>query len=455
MTACGYWTRLIPASIALLAGILGAAPAQAIPSMARQTGYPCSQCHVGYPELTNFGRQFKLGAYAMTSDKWDEKSALERVPLSGGLQVSRTSTSDVNAGGTSSSDFPQDRKVILQTAAIYYGGRITENSGALVQYNYSGIEKKWGMEMFDARYARETSIGGKEVVIGLTLNNSPTVSDIYNSTPSWGFPHTDTAASQMPAATLIDMTLAGKVAGLTAYMMWDDTIYAEVGAYRTAKSSAFRVVAAGQDWNADENLGSIVKGNAPYWRIALQRVSGPNTYEIGTYGMSADVWQDASDTSLGASRFRDVAVDAHYHYRKDSHSASIGGTYIHERKTWSDAAQAAGMTSNASDTLNTLRVDLHYYYQLKWGGGLQYFRTTGSTNDLAYNTGDMLMGSANGSPNSRGWKPELNYFPTPNLKLAVRYTRYSQFNGASTNYNGSGRNASANNSLYLLAWYLF
>ena len=132
-----------------LGGILSVGQALAVPSMSRQTGYPCSQCHVGYPELTNFGRQFKLGAYSMTSDKWDAKSALERLPVSAGLQVSRTSTSDINAGGTSTDDFPEDRKVLLQTEAIYYGGRITENSGALIQYNYSGLEKKWGMEMFE------------------------------------------------------------------------------------------------------------------------------------------------------------------------------------------------------------------------------------------------------------------------------------------------------------------
>lgn len=209
----------------------------------------CSKCHAGYPELTNFGRQFKLGGYTMSSDKWDFLPLAERIPISGALRISRTSTSDVTAGGTNGNgamptDFPHDRKVIAQTAALYYGSKITDKTGALIQYNYDGIEQKWGMEMFDARYANSTELAGKELLYGVTLNNSPTVSDICNSTPAWGFPHTGTAAKQMPAASLIDMMLASKVAGISVYGMWDGLIYAKLANYRTAKTGAFRFLAA-------------------------------------------------------------------------------------------------------------------------------------------------------------------------------------------------------------------
>lgn len=34
------------------------------------------------------------------------------------------------------------------------------------------------------------------------------------------------------------------------------------------------------------------------------------------------------------------------------------------------------------------------------------------------------------------------------------YTSYNRFNGASANYDGNGRNAKDNNSIYLLAWVL-
>jgi len=40
-------------------------------------------------------------------------------------------------------------------------------------------------------------------------------------------------------------------------------------------------------------------------------------------------------------------------------------------------------------------------------------------------------------------------------KFSLQYVIYNKFNGSSTNYDGFGRNASGNNTLYLLAWFAF
>ena len=47
------------------------------------------------------------------------------------------------------------------------------------------------------------------------------------------------------------------------------------------------------------------------------------------------------------------------------------------------------------------------------------------------------------------WQPFMN------LKLGVQYTVYTQFNGGTSNYDGSGRNAGDNNTLLLFAWLIF
>jgi len=39
--------------------------------------------------------------------------------------------------------------------------------------------------------------------------------------------------------------------------------------------------------------------------------------------------------------------------------------------------------------------------------------------------------------------------------LQLQYVGYQQFNGQKTNYAGSGRDASANNTLYALVWLNF
>jgi len=40
--------------------------AEALPSFARQTGQQCVACHNGFPELTPYGRQFKLNGYTFS-----------------------------------------------------------------------------------------------------------------------------------------------------------------------------------------------------------------------------------------------------------------------------------------------------------------------------------------------------------------------------------------------------
>jgi hypothetical protein len=42
-----------------------------------------------------------------------------------------------------------------------------------------------------------------------------------------------------------------------------------------------------------------------------------------------------------------------------------------------------------------------------------------------------------------------------NIRLAAQYTRYLSFNGSGTNYDGAGRNAGDNNSVYLLVGVIF
>ncbi len=39
--------------------------ANAVPSFARQTGMDCVACHTSFPELTPFGREFKLNGYTL------------------------------------------------------------------------------------------------------------------------------------------------------------------------------------------------------------------------------------------------------------------------------------------------------------------------------------------------------------------------------------------------------
>jgi len=437
----------IVGGITLMVALVSPPDALAVPSMARQMGMECSGCHTVFPELNSFGRQFKLRGFTL-GNALDDKKFPWNLPVSAVAVASRNATR--NTIGVDPELTVNEGQTVLQTAGLYYGGRIAGNFGALVQYNYDGIERTTAIEMADIRYANSTTFGnGKELIFGVTVNNNPTISDVFSSTPMWSFPHLMSDRGIMPnAATLVDNSLFAQVGGVGVYGYWNNLLYGEIASYRKATKGVFRPFSSGVD------ITNVVDGYAPYWRLALQHESGPHGFMLGTYGMTADVFPDAANPFGATDRFKDLALDGQYHYNAGDHIVSTHATYIREKQDW-NASFPLGMTSNPSATLNTFRADVHYYYKRQWGGGIQYFSTQGDADATRYNTGDAVMGSATGSPNTKGWMFDLNYLPLQNIKLGARYTRYNQFNGGSTNYDGMGRNAGDNNTIFLYGWFMF
>ena len=450
-TGFGYPAALLALPLLILLFPNGA---HAVPSFGRQTGEECIECHTVYPMLNADGRRFKLGGYSMRKPQAADAPFFDKVPVAALLQVSRTATRSTGTAGASGADFPRDRDTLIQAAGLYYGGRITDRSGALIQYSYDGVERKWAMEMFDARFADSARLGGKELLYGVTLNNSPTLSDIYNSTPMWAFPHTASVSVMPNAAPLIDMGLASQVGGVGVYGLWNDLLYAEFAFYRTADRGVFRPLAAGV------TVENVMNGTTPYWRLALQREAGPHSFSAGTYGLVAKIDADPGQPGLGADRFRDAALDAQYQYLAGDHAFTASATWICEKQEW-DASFGQGRVSNPSSVLKTFRADVHYLYRGTYGSILQVFDTRGDADALRYDSGEPVMGSINGRPDSRGWIAELDYLAdvdwmpvVQHAKFALRYTAYTRFNGGGSNYDGFGRNASDNNSVFLLVWFL-
>ena len=441
---CGLSKLLRPCIAALM--LLITANALAVPSFTRQTGRPCSGCHTVFPELTPYGREFKLGGF-VTGDKLKEEAALLRLPLSVSGVLSNSATR--KTGDVTPDNFPHDRQTIVQEASVYYGGRIAGNVGALVQYKYHATDFKWATEMAEIRYADETTlVKDRQLIYGFTFNNNPSIADVYNGTPMWSFPHLGSTVAVMPnAGTVVDNALASKVGGLGAYARWNELIYVEFDLYRNA-TGVLHPFASGVQ------ITNVLNGNAPYWRVALQHESQPYSFEVGAYGLTAKIFPDAAHTFGPTDRFRDVAFDAQYQYIKGDHSLSAHATHIHERQDW-DASFPQGLSSTRSSTLRTSRADVHYFYKHFLGGGVQYFSTSGDSDVVRYTAGDPVGGSLSGSPNTLGWIARLNYLPIQNIQLGVQYTAYQKFNGAGTNYSGSGRRAADNDSLYAYLWVLY
>ncbi len=425
--------------------------AHGVASFARQTGLPCSSCHLTYPELTPFGRMFKLNGYTTTGlPQVTEKGGPTKaglniatfLPLSAFLQASYSSTNKPQPGTQNGNyEFPQ-------AASLFLAGAIASHAGAFIQVTYNAQANHFGWDNTDLRYANRTKLGGKELVYGVTFNNNPTVEDLWHSTPAWGFPWVSPDVAPTPAARgIIDGKLAQDVAGLGAYGMWNDHLYLAVTGYRSEHLG-------GPQPPTGQNFAFNVRGLAPYWRLAWQQSMGNNYFEVGTYGMHM---RSSPGAIVGPT---DLYTDAAADFQYERILPTLGNdvlvlhsTYIRENSDLK-ATFSAGGAAVPSHHLNTFRVDGTFHFGNKYAPSFGYFRTTGTADTLLYAQAP-ITGSANGSPKSNGYIAQFSYWPVQNVQLAMQYKGFFQFNGSDTNYDGADRNASANNSLYLMVWFNF
>jgi len=158
-------------------------------------------------------------------------------------------------------------------------------------------------------------------------------------------------------------------------------------------------------------------------------------------------------TESGATltdNYTDVAADFQYDRtipKFHNDILSIRGVYIHENSALhASDTDNLGLADSVPHHLNTIKANAEYHFGDRYTGTFGWFNTTG-TRDLT------LYGPF--GPSNSGYVLNLSWWPTQNIDLAAQYTGYFKFNGASTNYDGAGRNASDNNTTYILARFVF
>lgn len=414
----------------------------AMPSLTRQTGQACSSCHTQSfgPNLTPFGRKFKLGGYTMGGGTGINAKL---PPLSAMITGSFTNTQKDQAVQSASnpdapilSGYNKNNNFTFDQASLFYAGRIYGKLGAFVQGTYNGYEDKLEMDMTDIRFADNLDFGDHQMTYGVSLNNAPTVQDLWNTT-AWGFPYTGSGVQPgVGSSALIDGGLDSQVGGVTAYTMVDDLLYLEAGAYSSFSSSFQR----GFGIAAPDRVK--LDGSAPYWRAALQHDWKGHYFSLGHFGMIADVFP-ARDSSHGADQYTDVGFDATYQYMANpKHIFEAKTAYIYEDQKLK--ASRSPLTGNTY--LNTYKLNAAYTYDQTYGLTFGYNTITGS------------HGLDHAQPNSEYFTAELVYVPFGksgsylgpwlNLRTSLQYIGYSQANGSSA--------ASQDNNTFMInGWLAF
>ncbi|MGE5399393.1 MAG: cytochrome C [Ignavibacteriales bacterium] len=373
----------------------------------------------------------------------DSETVIMRLPNSpivSGMIMSSYSYTNKEQPGTQNGNFS-----FPQQLSLFLAGSITPKIGGFFQITYDQQSGTIGMDNADLRFADQTELFSESLIYGIDMNNNPTVQDLWNNLPAWRFPFAGSATSPAPAAaTLLEGGLSQKVLGLGVYSLWNDLIYAEISMYKTAIQGGHNP--------PDSSSSDVLKDFAPYWRVALQQQINDFYVEIGTFGISAN--QYAAGVAGVTKKFTDIGFDLNIEKPVgDNNIFTAHGSFIHETLTPDSSAvnPAAASTSKSLNSFNAV-VNLSLHSQI--GFSLGYFSITGDDNPALYTPAN-VSGSANGSPNSSGLIFEFDYLPWLNTKLAIQYVAYNKFNGGTDNYDGAERNASDNNTMFLLAWVAF
>jgi hypothetical protein len=159
------------------------------------------------------------------------------------------------------------------------------------------------------------SRGSHSGIWGITVNNNPTVSDVFNTTPAWMYPYLSAdLAPGAPAQPMLFGGLGGQVIGASAYAQLDGAWYLEAGGYRSLSPAFLRHVNAGYDGR--------LSGIAPYARVTYTWRLPRGDFTIGGFLLSMRRGlagtNDAGDAVAAAGptdRFRDVGLDSNVSVR--------------------------------------------------------------------------------------------------------------------------------------------
>jgi hypothetical protein len=419
-------------------------PAHAVPSYAREMKVPCSTCHTLYPQLSAFGRQFKLDGYALDGSaaagvETQEGDGRRSLTLDAFPPLSVMLTTAWTNVAATVPDTQNNNVQFPQEASIFIAGRITPGLGSFLQVTYSQEENALSLDNAELRYSKAGTFRGQPVRFGAILNNNPTVEDLWNSTPAWGYPWAGPDSTPAPpTAALVDGTLGQDVLGAGGFASIDNKYYIVSTLYRSAH------LGSSAPSGDSENT---IDGVAPYWRFMWQHPMGARYLALGTYGMRAKVFPQG--VSGESDTYRDLALDAQYEQPFGSRALRVHGTYIRENQNL-DASVLAGLAEQSHYQLDTLRLDAGIYGS-QFAFILGHTMLNGDADATRFAPG-AVEGSLNGKPDANAWIGEVVYSPWQNIQLRAQYTAYQDFNGTSNNYDGFGRDAADNNTLMLHAW---
>ena len=306
---------------------LSARDVYAVPSFARQTGLACSSCHTVFPELTSFGRAFKLHGYTAQGDEGARRSG-DRPGASVEDQPDLPPVGHVAAV-----DHPHRRE-----AAGYTERQRRVSATAQPLLGRRDHAAHWDLHASDVRQPR-WHIWSRQHRHPLCQRHADRREGTRLRPHAEQQPDGGGSVAHHPRLAVavcqrglgadaggrgVDRRPVGdnRWPGSAAYGLWNKHLYGAVAVYRSRTSAAQQPPSSISD--------DTIRDVAPYWRLAWQQNFGVNYLEVGTFGMFAQLFP--TGVSGSTDKYTDFAFDTQFErpLGKDWLSAHV--TYIYENQ---------------------------------------------------------------------------------------------------------------------------
>jgi hypothetical protein len=379
---------------------------QAVPSYSRQIQKPCTACHTIWPNLNQYGRQFKVKAYTDVSPDW-KMITKDRLNLLYILPVSARATSFLyTKEKNKEAGIDKDSTKIPDSAALFIASRVHDYFGVFSSIEFSDREFHFPVFKMAAQYPLGdntvglvgfrggsasadpfNSLGGRDRTLAFGDESTPNV-----LTKGWTFKFSD----------------EGNLGVVAHGYFLGNRLYAAAGAMRGGRSED---VSGGILLNASG--GADVAESDPfdgYFRLAWDQKlpAGAVTFGVAHYAGDQKIRESPLSLQLPfRSKVRRTYVDA-------SLEQNFGEDHLVEVQ----ALYGMGREKNVFGgdevrKFDGFHVEGSYFYQRMVGLIAAY--------NFLNNKGVLASDITGDDKRANQWLVSVNFLPWLNTKLALQY----------------------------------
>ncbi len=374
----------------------------AVPSYARQVKKPCTACHTIWPNLNQYGRQFKVKAYTDVSQEWemvtkDNLNLATTLPVSGRVIFYPLVRTD-NATGDGSTEIDQ--------VALFLASRVFDYAGVFASAEWSPDTDTIGMPT--AKMAFQYPLGEGNTVGAVFFKGLSSAADPFNALGgrdrmlTWG---DESKPLVLSAGWTFDFSSEGNLGTVAHGYFLGNRLYAAVGAMRGGISSdalnnggALSNLVTGTVANNDPNDG--------YFRLAWDQKlpNGAITFGGAYYDGTQRIILPTTYDSKVKRGYIDVSLEQNY---GENHLFEVQALYGNGK----DKNVFGGGEERKFDGYY---VEGSYFYDRKFG-------LIAAINDIKFK--DVLATDPTGLQDKiDSWLVSLNFLPWLNTKFALQYS---------------------------------